>query len=146
MEPTGSPDHLLLVDARALPEVYERVLKAKRLLVSGKVASASEAARLAGISRSAFYKYRDCVFPGSADNENSINLSVSLSDKAGVFSAMTTVLYENGANLITVNQGKPVDGIAAVSLTIDARHMRISADNMLELLKKTDGVISVRTV
>ena len=136
----------VLVNKKALPPVFAGVLLAKQLLAEGKSANATQAIREAGISRSAFYKYRDCVFPGSADNENSINLSVSLSDKAGVFSAMTTVLYENGANLITVNQGKPVDGIAAVSLTIDARHMRISADNMLELLKKTDGVISVRTV
>lgn len=136
----------VLVSKKALPPVFAGVLLAKQLLAEGKAANATQAIREAGISRSAFYKYRDCVFSGSADNENSINLSVSLSDKAGVFSAMTTVLYENGANLITVNQGKPVDGIAAVSLTIDARHMRISADNMLELLKKTDGVISVRTV
>ena len=136
----------VLVNKKALPPVFAGVLLAKQLLAEGKAANATQAIREAGISRSAFYKYRDCVFPGSADNENSINLSVSLSDKAGVFSAMTTVLYENGANLITVNQGKPVDGIAAVALTIDARHMRISADNMLELLKKTDGVISVRTV
>ena len=136
----------VLVSKKALPPVFAGVLLAKQLLAEGKAANATQAIREAGISRSAFYKYRDCVFPGSADNENSINLSVSLSDKAGVFSAMTTVLYENGANLITVNQGKPVDGIAAVSLTIDARHMRISADKMLELLKKTDGVISVRTV
>ena len=136
----------VLVSKKALPPVFAGVLLAKQLLAEGKAANATQAIREAGISRSAFYKYRDCVFPGSAENESNINLSVSLSDKAGVFSAMTTVLYENGANLVTVNQGKPVDGIAAVSLTIDARHMRISADNMLELLKKTDGVISVRTV
>lgn len=136
----------VLVSKKALPPVFAGVLLAKQLLAEGKAANATQAIREAGISRSAFYKYRDCVFPGSAENESSINLSVSLSDKAGVFSAMTTVLYENGANLVTVNQGKPVDGIAVVSLTIDAGHMRISADRMLELLKKTDGVISVRTV
>ena len=136
----------VLVSKKALPPVFAGVLLAKQLLAEGKAANATQAIREAGISRSAFYKYRDCVFPGSAENESSINLSVSLSDKAGVFSAMTTVLYENGANLVTVNQGKPVDGIAVVSLTIDAGHMRISADSMLELLKKTDGVISVRTV
>lgn len=136
----------VLVSKKALPPVFAGVLLAKQLLAEGKAANATQAIREAGISRSAFYKYRDYVFPGSAENESSINLSVSLSDKAGVFSAMTTVLYENGANLVTVNQGKPVDGIAVVSLTIDAGHMRISADRMLELLKKTDGVISVRTV
>ncbi len=136
----------VLVSKKALPPVFAGVLLAKQLLAEGKAANATQAIREAGISRSAFYKYRDCVFPGSAENESNINLSVSLSDKAGVFSAMTTVLYENGANLVTVNQGKPVDGIAAVSLTIDAGHMRISADRMLELLRQTDGVISVRTV
>lgn len=136
----------VLVSKKALPSVFAGVLLAKQLLAEGKAANATQATREAGISRTAFYKYRDCVFPCPIEDENSITLGVSLSDKAGVFSAMTSVLYENGANLITVNQEKPIDGIAAVSLTIDARHMHISVDELLELLRKTDGVISVRTV
>ena len=50
---------LLLVDAGVLPEVFGKVLEAKEHLQSGRAATAAEAARMAGISRSAFYKYKD---------------------------------------------------------------------------------------
>lgn len=139
-------NEFVLVSLSALPEVFSGVLYAKQLLAEGKAANATQATRMAGISRSAFYKYRDCIFPCSPDDESSISLSVSLSDKAGVFSAMTSVLYENGANLITVNQGKPINGIAAAELTIATAHLKLTADELLEKLKVTDGVISVRTI
>lgn len=138
-------NEFVVVSLRALPEVFAGVLKAKQLLAEGKAANATQATREAGISRSAFYKYRDCIFPCSADERNLISLRVSLSDKAGVFSAMTSVLYENGANLVTVNQEKPIDGIAAVSLTIDTAHLKITSDELLEQLRQTGGVIAVGT-
>ena len=49
----------LLVDSSALPDVFLKVLQAKELLASGSVSNISTAARQAGISRSAFYKYKD---------------------------------------------------------------------------------------
>ena len=52
----------LLVDADVLPEVFVKVLQAKELLASGAVSNISAAAKQAGISRSAFYKYKDTVF------------------------------------------------------------------------------------
>ncbi|MBE6728198.1 MAG: ACT domain-containing protein [Ruminococcaceae bacterium] len=139
-------NEFVLVSTKVLPDVFEGVLHAKELLAQGKAANASQAIKMAGISRSAFYKYRDYVFAYSADESSCINLSALLSDKAGVFSAMTTLLYENGANLVTVNQEKPIDGAAAVSLTIDINHIKITIDELLLQLKTTDGILSVKVV
>lgn len=136
----------VLVSLKVLPEVFTGVLYAKQLLAEGTAANATQATRMAGISRSAFYKYRDFVFPCSAGNGSSLSIGAALSDKAGVFSAVTSVLYENGANLITVNQSKPVDGVAAAELTIDTTHLKLTVNELLERLKATDGVIAVRTV
>lgn len=52
----------LLVDVNVLPEVFLHVLKAKELLASGKAKNISVATKMAGLSRSAFYKYKDCIF------------------------------------------------------------------------------------
>ena len=51
-----------LVDAEVLPEVFLKVVKAKELLASGEVRSISAATRSVDLSRSAFYKYKDCIF------------------------------------------------------------------------------------
>lgn len=53
----------LLVDTAVLPDIFPKVVEAKRLLKTGKCKTASEAAEKLKISRSAFYKYKDCVFP-----------------------------------------------------------------------------------
>ena len=52
-----------LVSAEALPEVFIKVAEAKRMLQVGEADTVGEAARLVGISRSAFYKYKDAVQP-----------------------------------------------------------------------------------
>ena len=139
-------NNLVLVNAKVLPPVFEGVLLAKQLLADGRAANATQAVKLAGISRSAFYKYKDHVFSYSPEASSYINLSAMLSDKAGVFSAMTTVLYNHGVNIITVNQGMPVDGTAAVSLTIRTDSLTLPIEELLDKLKNTDGIVSVKIV
>ena len=139
-------DRYLLISPKVLPPVFENVILAKELLASGKAASAAQAAKLAGISRSAFYKYRDFVFKYTDNDTDNISLSAILSDKAGVFSALTAVLYECGANIITLNQGIPVDGAAAVSITIKTGGLNIPLEALIAELQSVDGVISVKAV
>lgn len=136
----------ILVNSKVLPPVFERVLQAKELMASGKASSALQAAKLAGISRSAFYKYKDFVFKYTDNNDNTVNLSALLSDKAGVFSALTTELYKYGANIITLNQGIPVDGTANVSLTIKIDKLTEPIDKLLDQLSAVEGVISIKNI
>ena len=99
-----------LVDSKVLPSVFEGVVLAKELLADGRALNASQAVKMAGISRSAFYKYKDYVFKYSSNDQKTITLLAKLSDKAGTLSSLTTALYEYGANILTVNQAIPVDG------------------------------------
>lgn len=139
-------NHYFLVSSEVLPPVFEGVVTAKELLANGKAANTSAAIKLAGISRSAFYKYKDFVFKYTENNENTVNLSALLSDKAGVFSALTTALYQNGANIITVNQSLPVDGTAAVAMTIRTDTMTQPVEQLIILLSEVDGVILIKRV
>ena len=135
--------HYLLIDSKILPPVFEKVLLAKELLASGEVTSAAMAAKRAGISRSAFYKYKNFVFKYAYDGGNTVNLNATLSDRAGVFSALTTALYDCGANIVTVSQGLPENGKANVSLTVKTEK---DADDILEMLSGVDGVISIKKI
>ena len=53
----------VLADVSVLPDVFPKVLKAKKLLRAGEAATVHDAVRMTGISRSAYYKYKDYIFP-----------------------------------------------------------------------------------
>ena len=52
-----------IVEAAALPEIFQKVAEAKRMLETGETDKVNVAAQAVGISRSAFYKYRDAIAP-----------------------------------------------------------------------------------
>ena len=135
---------MLLVDSKVLPSVFEGVVLAKELLADGRAQNASQAAKMAGISRSAFYKYKVYVFKYSDNTLNTVTLFAKLSDKAGMLSLLTTALYELGANILTVNQGIPVNNTADVSITVKTDDIKIPISEVLDTLKGIDGVISVK--
>ncbi|MFT8887431.1 MAG: ACT domain-containing protein [Ethanoligenens sp.] len=137
----------LIVDSQSLPDVFLKVLDAKLLLNTGQAHSVNEAARLAGISRSAFYKYKGRVRPYDDEAAGRIvTISAMLRDEAGVLSALTGLLYQNGANILTINQNIPVDGIAPVSVTARMDNIRLSLTGLLTALREVDGVENVEIV
>jgi chorismate mutase len=58
-----SEQRYYLVREDVLTEAMQKTLDAKQLLQSGEVASIWDAVKKVDLSRSAFYKYRDAVFP-----------------------------------------------------------------------------------
>ena len=136
-----APRKLLLVDATVLPDVFEKVLAAKQLMASGDAQTASEAARMAGLSRSAFYKYKDMVFPYDADGGGQIlTVHFVLSDRPGVLSAVLTAFAAAGANVLTVNQNIPADGAAAVSISARTERLEQPTETFLQQLYQLQGV------
>lgn len=137
----------LVVDGGVLPEVYQKVVRANALLESGEAASASEAVRMVGISRSVYYKYRDSVFPYTKQDPSGIlTVQAILTDRPGVLVSLLTVFYRAGANILTVNQNIPVKGRAYVSVSARVGHMDFSPDELLESLKLVDGVIKIESI
>lgn len=137
----------LLVDTDVLPEVFRKVVEAKRLLVSGRARTVNEAVRLAGLSRSAFYKYKDNVhsFNNKAGGRI-ITLHAMLRDEAGVLSDLIGVLYHSGANILTINQNIPIAGVAPVSVTLRIDGLHISLDELLEELHGITGLENIEIV
>ena len=137
---------MLLVSSQALPEVFQKVMQAKRLIASGEAKTATDASRMCGISRSAYYKYKDSVFEYSNSLGQTVSLQASLRDKAGVLSAFLQHLYSLNANLLTVNQGLPVNGIASFSVSFRISNEDFSVSQMLNDLATLDGVLSVKQI
>ena len=134
----------VLVNADMLPEVYGKVLLAKEYLASGEAANASQAAKMAGISRSAYYKYKDGVFEYDPENsEEMATISLKLTDTKGVLFAVTNELYLVGANVLSINQRVPQNGVADVSVTMRIAEMTVSVEALIEKLKEVNGVRSV---
>ena len=144
---TKMESDMLLVKTEVLPEVFSKVVEAKRILNCKKAKSATEAAKMCGISRSAFYKYRDSVFAYKAvANESIVNLSAVLEDKAGVLSLFISVLHEMKANILTINQGMPSGGVAQVTVSYRSKVRDGDISKVVERLSKIDGVITLEQV
>lgn len=137
----------LMVSTDVLPEVFYKVVYAKKLIAQGKAKNASQAAAMAGISRSAFYKYKDSVYVfDSRMSDNIVNYQFYLEDEPGVLSSVLTTLYNTGANVLTINQNIPLDGVAPVSISIRMNDVQISDDEVLELIRNLKGVVEVKRV
>lgn len=134
-----------IVRASALPEIYAKVVQAKHLLAAGKAKNPSEATRMAGISRSAFYKYRDCVSvydPGEGDRVETFYLL--LEDIPGVLSSVIRILYQNSCNILTVNQNIPVNGAAVVSISARCPARNSATPDIVSQLEGTSGVVEAK--
>lgn len=131
----------LLVDSSVLPEIFTKVVEAKRLLKTGKCKTASEAAEKLKISRSAFYKYKDCVFPVEEANKDSIiTLFFEVVDMPGVLSCILKVLASAKANVLTINQSIPVNGGANITICLRIEGMDITANSLLKKLRSIEFV------
>lgn len=135
-----------IVSSDSLPDVFNKVVFAKDLLENGQAKNISDAIAKVGISRSAFYKYKDNIFRMKDSLPTKLDLSAVLADRAGVLSALSAMLSENGANIITINQSEPKNNLATVSITIAVDALSISVDQLLIKLKTIDGVISIKAI
>lgn len=135
-----------IVSSDSLPDVFNKVVFAKDLLENGQAKNISDAIAKVGISRSAFYKYKDNIFRMKDSLPTKLDLSAVLADRAGVLSALSAMLSENGANIITINQSEPKNNLATVSITIAVDALSISVDQLLINLKTIDGVISIKAI
>ena len=104
---------------KAVPEVLLRVVEAKRLLESEKVVSVQEATERVGISRSSFYKYKDDIFPfHDSAQGTTLTMSCQMDDEPGLLSDVLKVVADFRANILTIHQSIPINGIASLSLSI----------------------------
>lgn len=130
-----------IVQADALPEVFLKVAEVKRMLLTGEADKVSEATRKVGLSRSAFYKYKDSILPfQNLMAGRIITFQVLLQDTAGLLSKLLQVFSENGANILTINQTIPVSGVASITITAETIAVVCPLEELLRQLSQNTGV------
>ena len=137
-----------IVDETILPEAILKTAQTKELLAKNPVLTINEAVKQIGLSRSAFYKYRDGIFPFyEAVKEKIVTIQINMENEAGVLSRCLNVVADCGANILTINQGIPSEGIARVTISFESRSdERYNLELMLESLYDIPGVIKVEPI
>ena len=130
---------------KAVPEVLLKVVEAKRLLESGRVASVQEATEMVGISRSSFYKYKEDIFPfHDTTKGKTITMVIQLDDEPGLLSVVLNVIAEFHANILTIHQSIPINGIASLSISIQILQNTTDVSQMIEEMENKKGVHHVK--
>ena len=138
----AKPVKYYLVAAEALPEIFIKVAEAKRMMQSGEVDTVGAATKMVGISRSAFYKYKDSVQPfNDMKSEHIITFYAMLKDTAGVLSRVLSVFAASGANILTINQSIPTNGCAALTISAETSDMEESLEQLLGQVAGLEGVV-----
>ena len=130
-----------VVKKKAVPEVLLKVVEAKHLLDSEKVMTVQEATERAGISRSSFYKYKDDIFPFHDHSRGrTFTVMIQLDDEPGLLSGLLNCVAQYQANILTIHQAIPVNGVASVTLSIEILNTTGDVSELIDALEKSQGV------
>ena len=136
-----------IVEESALPEVFLKVVEAKRLLSTGEATTVNDAAKMTGISRSAFYKYRDTVLPfQNMMTGRILTFQLLLHDETGILSGILRTFADFQANILTINQTIPSGGCALVTITAETMAMTESPEELLRTLSGNNGVVKAEVL
>ncbi len=134
-------ERYVLVREDLLPEALLKTIEAKELLARGEVDTVHEAVERVELSRSAFYKYRDGVFPiTKLDKERLATISMDLEHRSGILSRVLSLIAAHEANVLTINQTIPLQGMANVVISADTSAMQVALGVMIEAVRAVEGV------
>ena len=139
--------NFFIVDKSVLPEIFLKVMEVKNLLESGKEKTVQDAVNKVGISRSAFYKYRDAVFPLYENTRGkTVTFLANLDHTQGLLSAVLNGIASEGANILTIHQTIPINGIANVTITIETNEMNGDLASLVRKVESQNGVQSLKII
>ena len=134
-----------LVDKKVLPEVFLKVIDVKQKLNIGESASVNEAVRKVGLSRSAYYKYKDAVMPFYETSQGKIvTLIVAVENFPGILAGIIQCIAFAKGNILTINQNIPINGLADISISLETASMFGSLEDLLTDINKLAGVRSCK--
>ena len=136
-----------VVKKKALPEVLIKVVEAKRLLASERGLTIQEATDQIGISRSSFYKYKDDIFPFHENEKGqTITLVVQMDDTPGLLAEILRDVAEYGANILTIHQSIPLNGVATLTLSVEILSTTGNIYDMVAEIEENQGVHYLKIV
>ena len=141
MEQDRGPRYFV-VEAAVLPEIYLKVAETKRLLETGEERTVNAATRRSGVSRSAFYKYKDAIRPfQDMLHGRIVTIQILLRNEPGALSSVLNLLADRGGNVLTINQAIPNGGAAAVTVGLETGGLAGGLEELLTELRARPGVV-----
>ncbi|NBI29765.1 ACT domain-containing protein [Chengkuizengella marina] len=135
-----------LVKENILPESLIKTIQTKELLANGEVKTIHQAVEKVGLSRSAFYKYKDGIFPlNKLQTESIVTISMDLHHRSGVLSKVIALVADFKGNVLTINQTIPLQGMANVVMSVDTSSIGENFSDLLESLE-FEGVKRVQVI
>ena len=136
-----------IIEASALPEVFLKVAEVKRMLSTGEADTVNEATKKLGISRSAFYKYRDAIRPfQNTQVGRVVTFQFLLQDRKGLLSSLLTTLADRHANIQNINSIAPSNGSAVVTIAAEVADLTVSLEDLLNEVGNISGVIKAEVL
>ena len=143
----GKNYQFYLVREDILPEAIKKTIKVKEILKHHQKKTINEAVNMMNLSRSAYYKYKDYVFPFYDVTQGKIvTLAIMILDKPGELSQVLNTVADSNGSILTINQGIPLQGMADVSISIETKEMKESIDDLIKKLEKLSGVSKVEII
>ena len=136
-------DKFYLVQEDILPEAIKKTIKVKEILKLGEVKTINEAVEKMDLSRSAYYKYKDYVFPFEIAQGKIVSIYVSMSNESGMLSSVLKAIAERNGSILTINQDIPLQGIANSSISFETKDLQGSLEDLLLDIRSMKGIIKV---
>lgn len=134
-----------VVKQKAVPEILLKVVEAKKLLESKKGLTVQEVTEMVGLSRSSFYKYKDDIFPFHDDAKGkTITFVLQMMDEPGILSNVLREIAEYQANILTIHQTIPINGVASLTLSVEVLPSSRDASEMLEAIENLIGIQEIK--
>ena len=137
----------LVVNTKVLPDIFVKVIKTKDLLRTGQAKNIQQAVKQVGLSRSAFYKYKDAVFPFYEKNKTKvITIAFLLKHESGILSNVLDTIAKAKGNILTINQNIPNHGVANVTISFETDELDQSGEEILNSLYSLSGVQNIQII
>ncbi len=69
-----------------------------------------------------------------------------MDNRAGLLSAVLNAIAQGGANILTINQTIPINGIANVTITIETQDIKTEIGEFIEKISTIEGVRSLNII
>ena len=137
-------DKYYLVQEDILPEAIKKTIKVKEILKMGEVKTINEAVEKMALSRSAYYKYKDYVFPFFEIAQGKIvSITISMMNDPGMLSSILNNIADHNGSVLTINQDIPLQGIANCTISFETKNLIGSLEGLLDSIRTIQGVIKV---
>ena len=143
----GKKDKFYLVNEVILPEAIKKTIKVKSILQLGEAKTINEAVEKMDLSRSAYYKYKDYVFPFYELSQGKIvSINALISNESGMLSNILRIIADHNGSVLTINQNLPLQGVAHVNISFETKELTLPVEDVLHEVRQLEGVIKVELI